>query len=287
MRSHSSRAFALATCAATLLGGVTGLACATRTTIGDPVEGSPDPSGPRESAPVIISRSNRLAVIVRHAIEEADAIYESDTFWRLVAKRPWLTGPHGEVIDGAEVSRILRPAIPSQASEYDVTRLPWDRFTLGLWPGPTVASTATCGPVSIDERHVDNFSYLINTVAHENTHTVGEGRGTRGCDPPLVRRSRFTDEEHPPDLEVWLVSYGLGDLAQCYYLYKGDEEKVERCFSETVDGKHDDRVALECCSRPGRFALTLQRLRERSTWCAETIQAGCRSAKSGRSVDTN
>jgi len=218
---------------------------------------------------------------VLHAIDSADAVYDSDEFWKLVIARPWLDGPNGKVLAGAEVAGILRSATPSSARRYDIRRLGWDKFTIGLIPGSVVASTKACGAISLDRAHIRRFEYLVNTVAHENTHSLGLGTGARRCDnAPSDDGSLFTDGSHPPELEVWLVSYAIGDMAQCFYSSAGDAgASFQQCLSTNLNGgtplrqgKPVPRAVVECCD-PALGAGQSQRkqLREASPWCASLV----------------
>lgn len=229
----------------------------------------------QEAATIVGAR--RFQSEVRFAVDAADEIYGSDAFWDLVSKRAWLDGPDGNVLRGEDVARVLRHSLPSRALEYDITRLGWDKFTFGLKKGSTVASTAACGTVSLDRRHIGSLDYLVNTISHENTHTLGFGTGERQCDNPTKLGSRFTDGTHPPELEVWLVSYAIGDMAQCFYEQHEDAgAQFGSCFDMILDGAKPRRQGavvarsvLECCDiDSGVSRVQRAALRKASPWCA-------------------
>ena len=108
--------------------------------------------------------------------------------------------------------------------------------------GGTNASTAVCGDITFDRKHMDP-TMLVNTVAHENTHTVPR----QACEDGLYL---YTDDVHTDDIEVWLVSYGIGDLAECYRKRDGVPDAVADCMRSMKDGTERDgeRLRLQCCT---------------------------------------
>jgi hypothetical protein len=90
----------------------------------------------------------------------------------------------------------------------------------------------------------------------------------------------FRDDTHPPEVEAWLVSYTIGDMAQCFYATHGDTGNAfHACTAETLDGQrplwHGTPVAraiVECCDRDsGASKPQRKELISRSAWCSTTV----------------
>lgn len=171
-------------------------------------------------------------------VKRVQAVWEDDHFWDLVKPRYWLPGPKAPFITGEDLVKLLHPARPGSRS-----------YLIGRVRHATAATTV-CGPISIDTNHVTAGSYLINTVAHENTHFLGSGDGVLGCSGDGWGRFRFTDRGYDDATLPWLVSYAIGDLAQCFSDRDGDPAETTRCFEHRLNGR--DKVCRrweECFNR--------------------------------------
>ncbi len=112
---------------------------------------------------------------------------------------------------------------------------------------------------------------LVNTIAHENAHTVP----LRSCDDETYL---YADNDHSDDIEVWLVSYGIGDLAECYRKEGGVPAAVQDCMRGMKDGVENkgERLRLECCACTScAYRDALVRLREDSGICNEPCTNRC------------
>jgi hypothetical protein len=76
---------------------------------------------------------------------------------------------------------------------------------------------------------------LINTIAHEMTHLVP--------DPDTPCTMAYTDDGHDSDTEKSLVSYRVGNIAECVFLAReGLEDQAQSCFDSLgVDGRGHER----------------------------------------------
>jgi hypothetical protein len=226
-------------------------ACATET---KPLSDSGAISGPPDNV-------RRLS----EAISAADSVYCDPHFWEMVSERDWIAAPDAQkAIPGAAVADALRDIRPSdqiyQFKRFGFGHLPFVR-------GGTTASTAACqlkgkrcGSITVNIKDDDDVFSLVNTVAHETTHTIGNdlSDGTR-CHCTRDTNFAFSDTpSHPLEKEVWLVSYSLGDLAECYYKTHGDHAQTWDCFYQYVDGARCDRHAIECNGPPTQVVAGLR-----------------------------
>jgi hypothetical protein len=168
----------------------------------------------------------------------------------------WLAQPDAKTaISGAEVVRALAGTHPAR-NEYVLADIGWGRVPFK--EGGTFAETTSCwrpndgqcGKIVLNKKKFprgSNQPTVINTVAHENTHTLGTGTGACGCGGPQPAGTRFTDGGYTDATKAWLVSYALGDLAQCWVTENGDAEKALSCLDTILDGVRANRRVIECC----------------------------------------
>jgi predicted Zn-ribbon and HTH transcriptional regulator len=179
------------------------------------------------------------------------------------------------VVSGAQVRDSLRQVAPA-SRQYRIKTL------AGSWipfhTGGTLARTVVCGDITLDRKHMDP-ALLVNTVAHENTHTVP----LRSCDD---ERYLYTDSDYSDDIEVWLVSYGVGDLAECYRQQRGIPAAVQDCMRSMKDGteKQGERLRLQCCACTScAYRDAIDQLRKESGLCNETCTTRCPDPCASRS----
>jgi hypothetical protein len=205
-----------------------------------------------------------------------------------VKQRKWIAAPDsGCITDVPEVADTLSSLLPS-AQLYRVTHISWG--WLPFIAGGTTASTTACiqgatssgrcGEIRINEDRVDQPQYLVNTIAHEVTHvigTYGKDAGTCRCKEGGNDSPRYIDTpDHPISAEVWLVSYALGDLAQCFHMHNGDAKATEQCFEGMVNGAACDRIHIQCCAESEIHGAVLEELRASTAKC--TLQCSDKEA---------
>lgn len=217
------------------------------------------------------------------AVGRADDVYADPRFWAMVDKRGWLAHPESTVmLDGADVRAALGHIRPSN-QRYSIEHVgaSWVPFYAGAKASTShctldAARPGLCGTILINVGNMADDLYLVNTVAHETTHVIGEAGGACGCEG-APRDARYRDDTDDDAAKVWLVSYALGDLAECFYLMCGDETAVDQCMHHMVNGRYCDRRQLECHARSPIEQNVLQQLRA-SRGCAgvvDTKQAAC------------
>ena len=202
---------------------------------------------------------------VAFAIHESDRIYSDPDFWTLVRERAlWLRAqeethpsrPGGTVeISGNEIAAYLSPLRPIESSYSLVRVFRWYNPWRWIFAGTVNAETASCSTIRILRRNIGSVDSLVNTISHENTHVPGMGDGELGCNGPGREQNRFTDT--PPDdaAKAWLVSYVIGDLAECYYRSEHDSRSAMACFGALVDGNCRSRLYEECCATTASKAV--------------------------------
>jgi hypothetical protein len=219
---------------------------------------------------------DEVDAVVR-AVSAADEVYGDERFWKLVKRRSWISSARPtNALGGDEVAARLSSVRPI-GQRYRLRHIGagWLPFV----SGGTTASTASCvldeqrpmqcGVITVNEDKLDRASYLVNTVAHEVTHVVGAGVSETvcRCDKEL-EGPIFTDTpEHPDELEVWMVSYTIGDLAQCFRDEQGDERKTEDCLYHHINGNEAERVTIECCKKSPLPKDVLNALRSSTGRC--------------------
>lgn len=211
------------------------------------------------------------------AVRAASAIYSDGAFWARVASRPYLVEPDASGCEaGGTVARVLRNVDPIHRA-YAHGLLDWSKAP--FITGRVNAVTFACADVTLDRKHIQSLEMLVNTVAHENAHVPAIGSGLIGCDGEH-EGSRFTDGDPDDATKLWLVSYVVGDIAECHYLASAQptEWTFDKCFSHVINGKLDpafDRHHEECCakSKYDHRNAALTHLRAQASWCAP---AACR-----------
>jgi hypothetical protein len=197
--------------------------------------------------------------VVQFAVAEIDTIWHDDGFWAMVAARWWLPSVTGVPMPGAAVRDRLRAVRPAER-EYHIANIGWSHVHIR---GRTTATTGGCTTTTIDRLHTASLSYLMNTIAHENTHSVGVRGEVTGC---ADAASLFTDSDYGEETTPWLVSYGVGDLAECYRINSGDRARTLTCFDGQIDGEPADRRRQACCATE-HLGEHLSDIRKQSNLC--------------------
>lgn len=207
---------------------------------------------------------------VMSAVLATDSVWRNEHFWALVEERKWLPSPTGMPIDGHQVAKTLRTLTPSQA-QYKVKNVPSSVFRRMRG---VRAMTPVCGTVSLYRHAVGDMSALVNTIIHENTHRFGDSKG----------QFLYSDTGHDDSTRPWLVSYALGDLAQCFYDADGNKSGTIACFNQRINAANGVcRRWKEC--RAGELSKVPENLKEirQQAGCAEDCgDAVAFCAKCGR-----
>lgn len=147
------------------------------------------------------------------AVAEVNALRTDPEFLRQVGRfnyyPSWMDAHTGDYYRGEDVVSFLRWA-PSSS-------------TIKVVAGPQTTSTDTPNAtVWISDEHlgiIEDCSRsnglsprLVNTMMHEFTHLIPEGR---------KMKPRFRDKNHHGGWRSSAVSYQVGNLAQCYLLSRG------------------------------------------------------------------
>jgi hypothetical protein len=215
---------------------------------------------------------------VAFAVHTAAQIYADPAFWALVRARPlWLRAQEPETrrtgavvpaeVNGDEVATRLLAVRPSD-SQYDLVRVfRWYNPWRWIFVGDVNAMTPPCAARTIRllRRKIADVASLINTVAHENTHIPGMGGGPLGCDGDGAEMNRFTDTPPEASATTWLVSYVIGDLAECYYTSNRDPQQTMACFEHDVDEAGHTRLYRECCAKTN--SAVVHSIREQAEQC--------------------
>lgn len=247
----------------------------------------PVPAGPESNAESLhitggdIGQRAELAV----AIRAADKVYGDPAFWAIVRERAvWLRAQSDETSNGAlipailpgeDVAKALSNLRPSDGSYEFVRVFHWYNVWRWMFAGKTNAITDVCGPTRLLRRKIGTLAALIDTVAHENTHRVS----TTGCSTSVQWHTVFTDTPPQVEAEPWLVSYAIGDLAECYSVYGPNRERTLQCFAHTVDGGPACRLHQECCVQTTSPAVGAAR--GMADWCRPYLknEAACSALK--------
>jgi hypothetical protein len=204
---------------ATLLASAALLACGPKPTDTHPIAGGSE------------SQCRALA----EAVRASEEVWRSPVFWDIVEQRTWIPGPGQDPITGSEVRAALESHSPV-AQKYRLVAFYGRRIWTALYTTAN-AETAACGTVDVLRRRVPRPS-LINTVAHENTHLA---KLAGQCE------SRFVDGDYTTQELPWLVSYGLGDLVQCFASSGGDANRTSQCYEQIVGAERACRLEQQCC----------------------------------------
>jgi hypothetical protein len=215
--------------------------------------------------------ADRQATLAK-AIYVADAVWRDPRFHELVDEQWWLPGPDAPPMKGTDVEKALEGVSPADA-RYRLVWLYsfWGLFKLQFLYTTTHGETDPCDPIEIHRRWALR-PHLINTVSHEVTHLVR----TQGnsCS------SMFTDEGFSTATQPWLVSYGVGDLAECFADNGGNAEATRACYAQILDMKRDCRTYEQCCDVAGAKAPpNVVAIRRRAPQCktkCTTLDEECR-----------
>jgi hypothetical protein len=226
--------------------------------------------GPTPALGTLAGAKSRLDEVAT-AVAAVQAIYADPTFWKLLEKRRWIAGKNASTsISGAEVHAVLAQVRPADQM-YEIEHVGfWSH--LPLVDGAANASTRACArgrhppggcgriAISIDHFPWKSAWYLINTVAHENTHTIGDRDGPCGCGNLDNADSLYTDtggDSLTDTTMVWLVSYAIGDLAECFARAQRNEIATWSCFDDKRNGDRCNRRIVECCPGDADTAATI------------------------------
>lgn len=170
------------------------------------------------------------------AVQTTEQVWRSPAFWDLVAARTWIPGPGQQPVGGIVVRAALEHHSPA-AQKYRLVAF-YGRRVWTVIRTSANAETAPCGTIDLIRRRVPSPG-LVDTVAHENTHLVAKPGTCEG----LYEDGDYTAAELP-----WLVSYGIGDLAQCFATSGGDPARTTQCFEQHVNADTDCRIERQCCT---------------------------------------
>jgi hypothetical protein len=198
---------------------------------------------------------------LREALGAVRSIFDDPEFRGRVRRTRWLEAEGGELLEGGDsvVANLLEGGAPT----FDVLVNPQD---LGQWLGITtknVAMAEACSHVSVRPGRVAVWDggargLLVNTLAHEVSHLFAEG----ACPPEgggeASATPRYRDEGYGECTRLFLVSYKLGDMAQCFYESRAGGGDFEGCMNRLVAGgpfpPGRDRASSErdCLTGPRR-----------------------------------
>ena len=192
---------------------------------------------------------------IEEAVKVTSTIWRLDAFWDLVERQPvWIAAPGQEPVSGADVRRDLAAHHPER-EHYRVV-LFFGRIPDEVFYSPANAVSSTCHDVEILQRRVLSDT-LVDTIAHENTHVANvDGK----CTP------RYLDGDYSQAELPWLVSYGIGDLVQCFASSGADADRTDECFRQTVNATARCRTYEQCCSG-GAISQNVQHARELAPQC--------------------
>lgn len=223
------------------------------------------------------------------SIRTVDSIFSTPDFWSLVKEREMLLRapeeqihrgkPLAAIVDGAYVADQLK-LLRASTARYKLVRVfSWWNVWRWIFAGNTTAQTFVCGRIEILRRNIDSVPSLINTVAHENTHRLGMGTGAERCaGGDDVRSANFVDGDYTHAMVPWLVSYVIGDMAQCFYEAQGERSKTLACMDKGVEFSEGCRPYAECCeAQEGSTQELVVKLRELDSRC--NVNGGCKALK--------
>jgi hypothetical protein len=177
---------------------------------------------------------------LREALGELRSIFDDAAFRRRVRQARWLEAVDGELLEGGE--SVVAQLFEGEAPVFDVLVNPQGA---GQWLGvdtKTVATAEACSHLSVRPERVARWDgpsrgLLINTLAHEVTHLFAEGGclaggAAAGAEP----RPRYRDEGYGVCTRLFLVSYKMGDMAQCFYEERAGGADFDSCINGRVNG---------------------------------------------------
>jgi hypothetical protein len=214
---------------------------------------------------------------VEESVRAAEAVYANPAFRQLLADRDyWLRAvedgqtydgrPVPAILTGSDVASLLSDVRPSEGSYQIVGRLRW----YSVWQladSGTIAETSVCGGIRLLRVNVSDAPSYVDTIAHENTHRVGRGSGRLRCDSDGSHLYQFEDDGHDRATRAWLVSYVVGDIAQCFHNGNGDPTATRRCFDDVTTRDGACRRYDECCVY-SKWTV-IDEVRRRSARCVE------------------
>jgi hypothetical protein len=173
---------------------------------------------------------------LREALGTVRAIFDDADFRDEVRRSRWLESADGELLERGDsvVARLLEGEAPA----FDVLVNPQG---LGQWLGlatKTVATAEVCSHVSVRPDRVAAWDgpargLLVNTLAHEVSHLFADGACS--ADGPAAL-PRYRDDGYGECTRLFLVSYKLGDMAQCFYESRLGGGDFEGCMNGRVGG---------------------------------------------------
>jgi hypothetical protein len=174
---------------------------------------------------------------LREALGAVRAIFDDPEFRGRVRRERWLEAEGGELLEGGD--SVVANLLDGRAPAFDVLVNPQG---LGQWIGfdtRTVATAEVCSHVSVRPDRVAAWDggapgLLVNTLAHEVSHLFAEGAcppGGGGATSP-----RYRDEGYGECTRLYLVSYKLGDMAQCFYESRAGGGDFDACLNGRVAG---------------------------------------------------
>jgi len=171
---------------------------------------------------------------IENAVAVTVAILSSEEFQALLKAERLRRGPEEKAATiGPEVAEVLSNNLPQSVTILERRQGFWGFWGLGSTTATTDPSTGvvSLAPFRIDEWMEGRSGLLVNTLAHELTH----------LDP------RYIDGDRKYCHEATLVSYRVGDLAQCLYESRGDRADQEDCATTITNGVPDRAERLAGC----------------------------------------
>ncbi|HEU4536953.1 MAG TPA: hypothetical protein VFS00_22680 [Polyangiaceae bacterium] len=177
---------------------------------------------------------------LREALGELRSIFDDPAFRRRVRQARWLEAVDGELLEDGE--SVTAQILEGEAPAFDVLVNPQGA---GQWLGvdtKTVATAEACSHISVRPERVARWDgpargLLVNTLAHEVTHLFAEG----GCPSGEAAAGdaavpRYRDEGYGECTRLFLVSYKMGDMAQCFYEERAGGADFDACMNGRVNG---------------------------------------------------
>ena len=186
---------------------------------------------------------------LREALGAVRKIFDDAEFRHQVRQARWLETADGDLLESGDT--IVEHLLEGPAPTFHVLVNPQN---VGQWFGlasKTVATADVCSHISLRPDRVAQWDggqpgLLVNTLAHEVSHLYAKG----GCDGGAFETSvsRYRDDGYSDCTRLFLVSYKLGDMAQCFYEVGGGARFGE-CMNRRVNGgpipRGRDRASAE------------------------------------------
>jgi hypothetical protein len=183
----------------------------------------------------IDASSPERAEAIEGALVATIAILNSEAFQAVLKAEPLRRGPQEEpAAIGEEVAEFLSKGLPASVTFLERPQGFCGFFGMGSTTGTTkqAIGVVSLAPFRIEEWINGRSGLLVNTLAHELTH----------LDPRYIDGD---DREYCD--EATLVSYRVGDLAQCLYESKGNSVDLEQCATTMTNGVPDRVARLTDC----------------------------------------